>query len=134
MRFGPAQRLRERPRGLRPLRIGWLALQAGVLLAVAAWQRFAHPAQARLLWGDPAGARVAVSVACLLGLNVAGLLGGWLALDALFPASAPSLAPVRTGLHLLLCAGCFLLFYLPVLLVLVYGPAALTGRGTLLAR
>ncbi len=109
----------------------WLALQATMPAGLILWQVASDAAPLKLFWNDPLGIKLAVGAGTLLVLNFAALLGGWFALNRLARAFLAQQTVLRNVLQGCLCAGCFVLFYLPAVFVLLIGPAVLTINSTL---
>ena len=127
----PDRLLVERGQPLTTPQLFWLVVQATALAGVVLWQVTAETAPITLFWRDALGVKLAMAAATFIAVNFAALLGGWYVLNRLATASLRDQGLVRNGLQSCLCAGCFLFFYLPALLVLLIGPSVVAIQATL---
>jgi hypothetical protein len=109
--FPTSQRL------LTPWQWGWLALQL-VVLGVAA--SVINEGNLPLLWQDPSGIQMVLWAIVLLVVNGLAFTGGCVLFNRFVAANHL----VRLFLVGALATTCFFLLYLPVVFVLLYGPAA----------
>lgn len=106
---------------------GWLAIQAAGLLAVIGWQAAAQPDTFPLLWKDPVGVKM-TSVACVvLAVHFMAQMAGYAVINRYARRGPGGLA-----LAALVSVVCLLLLYLPVVFVILLGPAAIRIQNTML--
>lgn len=108
----------------------WLLLQFAMLLVLFGWQYFLNHERFALLRQDPLGVRMGLMAVALAALHFLVLTSGYV----LFNSRLQGRDQSRTVLTMLLSVACFLLLYLPVVFVLVIGPAAVSIQNNLLAR
>src|SRR5262245_44676892 len=115
------------PRVRRPLIASWqwsvLIMQIVVLGVGAVIAQRVYQQDVSLLWHDPLGIRLAASGGVMFLLNAVLFLGGC-ALVAKFVSSDQRF--LRSSIQIVLAAVCFFFLYLPVLFIVVNGPAAIS--------
>lgn len=111
---------------------GWLSIQAAGLLAVIGWQAAAQPDTFPLLWKDPVGVRM-TSVACVvLAVHFMAQMAGYAVINRYTRREPGKPGVTSLALAALVSVGCLLLLYLPVVFVILLGPAAIRIQNTML--
>jgi hypothetical protein len=110
----------------------WVLSQLAVLLGAAVWQFLSNRSMMQLLWTEDLGIRMAVVGLLLVAVNFTALLGGCHALNVLAASRLRERPGVGKFLQGALYALCFVFCYIPVLCVLLIGPAAVSIQKSML--
>lgn len=97
------------------------------LLGAALWSQSTQPDSFRLFWTEPLGQKMLIQAGMFLAGNVVLLAGGCILIDRCLGNEGA----LRHTLTALLHVGCGIFLFLPVIWVVMLGPAALHIARTL---
>jgi hypothetical protein len=120
--------VRSCPPWLTRAQAGWLLLQLVAFLAVAAAAPATGLGDLSLLLREPLGQKLLIAAGVCLLLNTGILTAGFALLNRTTASGRPGVSRTAT---VVLCAGCFVLLFLPEVFVVLNGPAAVSVAVTL---
>lgn len=124
-----AGQLNQRKSFLTPIQWAWLVFQLVMLVYAGIRGYLMNQENFSLLWRESLGLKLLLWAGFLLLLNVLAFAGGSMLLNKFLPSRQVVL---HSALLSLLALACFYLLFLPVVFVLLNGPAALAIQRNLL--